>query len=102
MKTIKPSTETKFRNVIDKNTFYFLFFVLFPFLFIFSIKKLPTLPMDSNNNSNIDAVNNLSSVSNSSFIVSANYSSNNLPITPQPIDDLNQPQIDRDSQNQDF
>ena len=23
MKTIKPSTETKFRNVIDKNTFYF-------------------------------------------------------------------------------
>jgi hypothetical protein len=89
-------------NKFNKNTFYFLFFVLFPFLFIFSIKKLPTLPMDSNNNSNIDAVNNLSSVSNSSFIVSANYSSNNLPITPQPIDDLNQPQIDRDSQNQDF
>jgi hypothetical protein len=32
-------------------------------------------------------------------MVDANYSSNNLPVTPQPIDDLNQPQVDRDNQN---
>ena len=83
----------------NKSTYYCLFFALFPFLFVFSIKKLPTLPKDNNNNSNIDAVNNLPSPSNSSVIECANYSSNNLPITPQPIDSLNQPQADRDNLN---
>ncbi len=90
-----------YKNIkkFNKSSFYCLFFSLFPFLFVFSIKKLPTLPKDDNNNSNIDTINNLPSLSNSSVMVGANYSSNNLPITPQHIDDLNQPQTDRDNQN---